>query len=174
LPQGVHGVEEFTVFKILKKIIHNTTFASLVEGHQKLLANANFEPKNHYGKRVLDIVSTELTIIFFTTAEQRRRQNDAVEVPAPSSSSTTFGCKRNEIFKAIADEISPAEFTRLSRFLNIPENDIKEIELRHQKVRTRVMVLLEIYETKKSSMKPLLNALTLLGRSDIKNKIEKM
>jgi hypothetical protein len=51
-PSGVYGVEEFTVFKVLKKIIHDTTFASLVEGHQKLLANAIFEAKNHYGKRV--------------------------------------------------------------------------------------------------------------------------
>jgi hypothetical protein len=74
----------------------------------------------------------------------------------------------------IAGEISTPEFLRLSRLLNVSETEIKEIELKHQKVSTRIMVLLEIYESKKISTKPLLNALTLMGRADIRNKIEKL
>jgi hypothetical protein len=72
----------------------------------------------------------------------------------------------------IAEEISPSEFIRLSRLLKVPENEIKEIELKHQKVRTRTMVLLEHYERKKTSIKPLLDALLIMGRADVRKKIE--
>lgn len=118
-----------------------------------------------------------MTLIFYNffckTAEQRKKQSGPHSTPS-SASSIPFGDKRNEIFKVIAQDIAPTEFSTLSRLLNFPDNEIKEIELKHRSYGTRTMVLLDLYETKKTSIKPLLNALTLMGRSDIKRKIENL
>jgi Death domain len=110
--------------------------------------------------------------IILKPAEKRRKRQNGDQPAPPSTSSNPFGEKRNEIFKVIAKEISSSEFSTLSRYLKFPDNEVKEIELKHRAFSTRTMVLLNHYEAKMTSMKPLISALTIMKRLDIVKKIE--
>lgn len=54
--EGFYNVEEFTVFKIFKKLIHDTTFVDQVDNHERLVGNTNFEPKNYYGRNLITLI----------------------------------------------------------------------------------------------------------------------
>lgn len=81
--------------------------------------------------------------------------------------------KRNEIFRIISNAIEPKDFHTLSRFLMFcDDNEIEDIEVKHRDFRTRTMVVLERYESRKNSLPKLLGALELMKRKDIVDQIE--
>jgi Death domain len=52
------------------------------------------------------------------------------------------------------------------------DNEIKAIDAEHRDFRTRTMVVLERYETRKNSLPKLLGALELMKRKDIVEQIQ--
>lgn len=81
--------------------------------------------------------------------------------------------KRNVILKIISDGIPSSEFSTFARFLKfLPDNEIKDIEVKYRDFRTRTMVLLSLYEKKDNSLQKLLMVLHLMGRFDLETNIK--
>jgi hypothetical protein len=83
--KGVYGPEEFSIFKVFKKIINETTFADQVDVHQKLLENSSFELKNHYGKKGSGWLCEGLTLKFHNSKCSREKKKKTKRRSASTS-----------------------------------------------------------------------------------------
>lgn len=69
--------------------------------------------------------------------------------------------KRIDIFQILRKSIAPSQFKSFARILGFSEVEIEEICSKYQ-MESRVMVLLNIYETRVNSLTMLFDALTLM------------
>lgn len=69
--------------------------------------------------------------------------------------------KRIEIFQILRKSIAPSQFNTFARNLGFSDVEIEEICCKYQ-IASRVMVLLNMYETRLNSLTTLFNALTLM------------
>lgn len=131
------------------------------------------------------LVFISFNFIFVIAADKRKQKQEPsssnanqigdkiYSVPKASTNSIPPN-KRNEIFKLISNEISSNEFRTFARNLDFADTEIKDLEVRNHDFRTRTMALLGLYEARKNNFKKLLGVLKLMGRNDLKMKIENL
>lgn len=154
--RGIYSKFNFNTFRIFQKIIEDENFSTLVAQHQKLLethSDTGDELKNTYSVR------SKVWKSNIDNATTSRIASNQIPKPADDV--------LNEIFNLIADGISPDEFRRLARHLDLSKEEIKDIELKCNDFRTQNLVLLNKFEFKGYSMARLLKILNLIEKFDL-------
>lgn len=160
--KGLYNPHETSVLNAIKSVIDDPNFIALLTKQQNLLSSfQRYESSNIYGEDyLLHFMKHHLIFILCFSISAHRRLS-------PNTNPSSNNPRRNEIYNEIANFLTPTEFLSFSRCMKLSESEIKEIELQNLSLRTRTLVLLDIFERRKIPMKSLIKILSLIGREDL-------